>query len=201
MESEFPNFRPNLASLLSSCRESGCEVVHVRERFAPYPDTARWLPNYVLRDRAICIEGSGGEQPLPEAAALPHETVLYKTAMDAFSNDGLQQLLVDMGCRFVLVCGLVTSVCVLQTAASALNRGFLAGVVDDCCADHLAIHDLILERYAGWALERVPSAQLAERHGDWLSRVSKLASAQPMLPPSAAARSSAAEDSGQGSKL
>lgn len=59
-------------------------------------------------------------------------------------------LLIDVqqrGKRFVLVTGLITSTCVLFTATSAAQSGFVTAVVSDCCADEADAHESTLSRY------------------------------------------------------
>jgi nicotinamidase-related amidase len=123
-----------------------------------------------VRGRAICIEDTEGVLPLAEATDTTDEEVFLKSAYDGFSNPELDSHLQQNEKRFVLVAGLVTSVCVLQTVASAVNRGYLSAVVNDCCADQEFIHDAILKRYE-FAFDQQPLHALSEKRADWAEQI------------------------------
>ncbi len=69
--------------------------------------------------------------------------------------------------------GLLTSVCVLFTAASAAQLGFLAAVVEDCCADHPEKHERTLDEYQ-FMFERTTTEAIREQHSHWLAAVAEL---------------------------
>lgn len=71
-------------------------------------------------------------------------------------GDDLHDYLRRSGKRFLLCAGLVTSVCVLLTAASAVQRHYMVAMLEDCCADYADTHSIIFRRYTPWALETVP---------------------------------------------
>ena len=76
--------------------------------------------------------------------------------------------------RYLLIAGLVTSVCVLLTAATAAQRGFLVGIVDDCCADTPEAHEQTLQGYP-FIFDRVSVTQVAACRDSWLADIAKLA--------------------------
>jgi nicotinamidase-related amidase len=168
---DFPHFPARVAALLAFCREQGIQVVHLRASFRP--DRSDWMPVYRLLGRIPCVQGSGGEEPTPFALSLPGETVLLKQAFDGFLAPELCPTLRREGKRFLLTAGLLTSVCVLFTTISATQQGFLAAVVDDCCADEPEAHRQALERYA-FAFERTRLAEIAGRRSAWLAALQGL---------------------------
>lgn len=145
MTISFPDFDSNVATLLGLCRNEGIDVVHLRARFRT--DRTDWMGRYLLLDSIPCIEGTDGAQAFEFAREGPGETVIHKQTFDGFLNPELDKYLSDNGKRYLLVAGLVTSVCVLLTSASAAQRGYLVSVVDDCCADKPEAHVHTLERY------------------------------------------------------
>jgi nicotinamidase-related amidase len=167
----YPDFPANIASLLSFCRGSGIEIIHLRSRFKA--DQSDWMPRYRLRGRIPCIEGTPGEETLPFAVESPGETILLKQAFDGFYNPQLLQYLRKRGKRFLLTAGLVTSTCVLFTTTSAMQNGFLGAVVEDCCADEPERHKQTLDWYT-FIFERVTVGQIASRHSEWLAALMKL---------------------------
>jgi nicotinamidase-related amidase len=167
----YPDFPANVEALLSLCRNLGIEVVHVRASFEP--DMSDWMPTYQLMGGIPCVRGTAGEETLPFAAEIPGEKVILKHSLDGFFNPELFQHLSQKGKRFVLTAGLVTSVCVLLTTASAMQKGFLAAVIEDCCADEPHSHQQTLDRYP-FVFERTTVRMIASRQSDWLAALKKL---------------------------
>jgi nicotinamidase-related amidase len=167
----FPQFRDRIGQLLAFCRSAGIEVVHLRAGFQP--DGSDWMVRYRLRGRIPCVEGTSGIETLPFALEAPGEVVIVKQAFDGFHNPQLLAHLQQKGKRFLLVAGLVTSTCVLFTAASAIGRGFLAAVVDDCCADEPSAHEQTLERYQ-FIFDRTTVDRIPDRYAEWQAALEEL---------------------------
>jgi nicotinamidase-related amidase len=171
MAQHFPDFPTNVARLLDFCRAEGLEIVHLRAEFEP--DLSNWMVRYKLQGRIPCVRGTTGVVVLPFALPKPGETVIVKRAFDGFHNPELMQYLRSRGKRFVLTAGLVTSVCVLFTTVSAAQRGLLAAVVEDCCADHPQRHEQTLETYQ-FIFGRTGVDLLPEHYLEWLADLRKL---------------------------
>ncbi len=167
----FPHFPANVARLLDFCRGQGVEIVHLRASFKP--DMSDWMPTYKLRGSIPCVEGTEGVETLPFALEEPGELVIVKQTFDGFHNPETLRHLRDEGKRFVLTAGLVTSVCVLLTTVSAVQHGFVAAVVDDCCADEPDAHRQTLERYQ-FIFERTTVGRIPEQHSGWVAALSEL---------------------------
>jgi ureidoacrylate peracid hydrolase len=90
-----------------------------------------------------------------------------------FLNPELIQVLRQKGKRFVLTAGLLTSVCVLFTTVSAMQKGFLAAIVEDCCADEPGAHQQALDHYQ-FIFERATVGQITGRHSAWSAALQKL---------------------------
>jgi nicotinamidase-related amidase len=174
----YPDFPTNIAALLTLCRNEGIEVVHLRASFKA--DMSDWMPKYMLRGGIPCIEGTGGEEPAPFAVENPGEMVIRKQTFDGFHNPELLQYLRQKGKRFVLTAGLLTSTCVLFTTASAMQKGFLAAVVEDCCADEPGAHKQTIDRYT-FIFERTTVEQITGHHSEWLAAIKKLDALKAMI--------------------
>jgi nicotinamidase-related amidase len=172
MAAEFPALPAAVGRLLAFCRAEGIDVVHLRARFRP--DTSDWMAAYRLRGRIPCVEGTPGVETLPFALERPGETVVVKQAFDGFQTAELEAHLRRTGKRFLLTAGLVTSVCVLFTTASAVQRGFLTAVVEDCCADRSEAHAQTLDRYGGFLFQRATADGLAAGHAGWRAALEQL---------------------------
>ena len=164
----FPDFPANVANLLSFCRWQRIEVVHLRAAFQP--DRTDWMVRYRLGRRIPCIQGTPGADPLACALEQPGEEVFIKQSFDGFMNPDLNPYLRLRKKRFLLTAGLVTSICVLFTAVSAMQNGFLTALVEDCCADDPSAHIQTLEHYS-FIFERTTLNQLADRRLAWLEQI------------------------------
>ena len=171
MAESFPHFPTNIARLLSFCRSEGLEIIHLRASFRP--DMSDWMLVYKLRGRIPCVEGTAGVETLPFALDKPGETVIIKQTFDGFHNPELLRYLQQKGKRFVLTAGLVTSVCVFLTTASATQKGFLTAVVEDCCADRPQAHEQTLDTYQ-FMFQRTTLDLIPKRHPDWLAALKEL---------------------------
>ena len=100
--------------------------------------------------------------------------MIVKQTFDGFLHPKLLPYLRRKGKRFLLTEGLVTSYCVFLTKASAAQLGFLAAVVEDCCADEPFIHEIILERFQGIVFDRTTSDAICKDRSKWLAALDKL---------------------------
>lgn len=167
----FPDFPGNIERLLALSRSEGLEVVHLRARFKA--DMSDWMLRYRLRKGIPCVEGTGGVERMPFASEEPGEAVFVKQTFDGFHSPDLLQYLRGKGKRFLLTAGLVTSVCVFLTTASAAQLGFLTAVVEDCCADEPFIHQHTLDRYQ-FIFYRTTTDAICEDQAKWLAELKKL---------------------------
>ena len=171
---DFPHFPANVTRLLTLCRDEGLEVIHVHSRFEP--DKSDWMLMYRLRvsvNHHPCVAGQDGELPVSFAAPQPGEHVFYKQTFDAFHTPGLASYLRQNNKRFLLVAGLLTSICVLFTATSAAQLGFLSAVVEDCCADSPEMHERTLHTYQ-FIFERTTTDAITTQYPNWLESLAEL---------------------------
>lgn len=61
------------------------------------------------------------------------ELVLHKTSSGPLNSTKLDQILHNLEINSLVVTGLTTDVCVIQTARETADRGFRVVVADDCC--------------------------------------------------------------------
>ena len=171
MSQSFADYEKNVRQLLHVCRHEGIDVVHLRARFQR--DESDWMVRYKSLGRIPCIEGTPGVEIFPCAREEPGEFVIYKQSFDGFHKPALQAYLEKNQKRFLLVAGLVTSVCVLLTAATAAQRGYLVGIVEECCADSPEAHEQVLQGYP-YIFDRVPLDQVTACHDMWLADLDDL---------------------------
>ena len=79
-------------------------------------------------------EGSTGADNIPELAEFGDriQYVSGKVGFNAFSNTTLGDVLSERGIENVLVCGMVTSLCIDSTGRAAYERGYDVTILSDC---------------------------------------------------------------------
>lgn len=70
-----------------------------------------------------------------DESVAPHagELILHKTSSGPLNSTRLDQILHNLEINSLVVTGLTTDVCVIQTARETADRGFHVIVADDCC--------------------------------------------------------------------
>jgi len=79
-------------------------------------------------------EGSVGAEDIPELAQFGDriQYVSGKVGFNAFSNTSLDEVLRERDIENVLVCGMVTSLCIDSTGRAAYERGYNVTIICDC---------------------------------------------------------------------
>jgi len=101
------------------------------------------------------------------------ETIILKHTFDGFQNPQLEHYLHQRGKRFVLTAGLLTSTCVLLTTASAMQKGFLVALVENCCADEPEAHKHTLD-HSTFIFERTAVGLITRQHAEWMAALEQL---------------------------
>jgi nicotinamidase-related amidase len=159
-----PELPARIADLLTYARANDLTVVHVRARFDA--DGGNWMARYRLLGRIPCVDGTAGADTLPFACEADGEPVVIKHSFDGFLNTELHELLTARGISGLLIGGLVTSTCVLFTATTATQLGYLVSVLGDCCSDYEGAHKATLAAYP-YVFDVVPSTEISERRESW----------------------------------
>jgi nicotinamidase-related amidase len=107
--------------LLESFRASGETVVHVRHVW----DEA---------EATFMRPGTSGVEIHPEVAPEDGELVIAKAFPNSFRETVLEEELRARGVEAVVVCGMMTSMCVDATVRAAVDLDFDATVACDACA-------------------------------------------------------------------
>ena len=129
---------PNIQRLLERARQLGLFIVFT-EVGSLRPDGGD-LPGWMRRH--IAASGAAVYPPFSDPSCRvddsisprPGELILQKTTSGPLSSTKLDQTLRVLRIDTVVVAGLVTEVCVAQTAREFGDRDFDAIVVDDACA-------------------------------------------------------------------
>jgi nicotinamidase/pyrazinamidase len=90
------------------------------------PEFEYWPPH--------AIKGTPGAQVIEALTPQPTDYLVEKTGYSAFFRTNLEKLLNDLEIDEVLICGVLTNICVLYTAVDALMRGIRVIVPETCVA-------------------------------------------------------------------
>ncbi len=86
----------------------------------------------------------------------PDDLVVDKVRFDAFQWTSLEPLLRGLGVGALMICGVVTNICVETTARSAFMRDFPVTLLADCCAAKTRrLHDLSIEVLSSYELAEI----------------------------------------------
>jgi len=147
MDVEAKKIIPPILELSRSFRAKGGRVVFACDSFME--------GDFIFKGRMKphAIRGTGGDLPIPELEMQPQDVFLPKRRMSAFYKTDLDQTLRTWGVHTVVVCGIVTNVCVLLTAMDAIQNDFSAVMVSDACACHLPeMHESTIKSYEKFIL-------------------------------------------------
>lgn len=150
---DFPEFPSNMASLVQHCRAQQTKCIWVRADYSF--DKSPWLQQFARlhqgRIPPVVTPSSKWEE---FAEPEPHEMVMTKNSWSSTSDTKLIKVLRESGIDTVLVCGLITSVCVQHSAFGIFEAGFRTILVTDACADRgRARHEAALALYGDYMYE------------------------------------------------
>jgi nicotinamidase-related amidase len=116
------------AAVLDRFRTAGAPVVHVRHESAR-PGATFFLPGTPGADIRACVAPRAGE------------AVLTKAYPNSFRETPLAAQLAAVGAKRLVVCGMMTHMCVDATVRAAFDLGYAVTVAGDACASR----DLVYE--------------------------------------------------------
>jgi len=142
---------------------------------AAQTETDRLTPGRKSTVREHNIEGSPGTQIIPELYREGDYVIDSKKRLDCFYGTDLRQLLDALQARNLLLMGINTNTCVLNTSFTAFNYDYRVVVLSDCVASMYGddLHALGLQNVArclGWVIgneqffEKIGAAAPAEAH-------------------------------------
>ena len=161
---DFSDFPSHLSSLVTKCRQQHAKCIWVRAdyRYSHSP----WLSQFARLHHEGTIPSEvvfSNETAEWEDFATPQadELVIPKTSWSSTSQTSLVDTLAQSGIDTVLVCGLITSVCVQHSAFGIFEAGYRTILVTDACADRgRARHDAALALYGDYMYELMTTQQV-----------------------------------------
>jgi len=168
----------NAKEILDSARKSKIPVLHVvlvyrrlpgigsevmishfwKALHAAQGETDRLTPGRRSTVREHNVEGSKGTEIIPELYREGDYVINSKKRLDCFYGTDLKHLLDVLKARTVILLGINTNTCVLNTAFTAFNYSYRVVVLSDCVASMYGddLHVLGLQNVArclGWVLD------------------------------------------------
>jgi len=146
----------NAAVAVEQARRAGIPVVFTRHVYRPGradegPSLKRNSPALAPLDGLAAT--SWDAQVADELGCGPDDLVVDKARFDAFQWTSLEPLLRGLGVAELVVCGVVTNICVETTIRSAFMRDYPVTLLADCCAAKTRrLHELSIEVLSSYAL-------------------------------------------------
>ena len=165
---DFPDFPKHLQKTIEICRQRRAKIIWVRADYRH--KHSPWLQQF----ERIRGPRNLGEVPCDpsspeftwEEFATPEggEVIIAKSSWSSTSNTALVDILKVACIETVLVCGLITSVCVQHSAFGIFEAGYRTLLVTDACADRgMARHEAALALYGDYMYELVTSEDLESK--------------------------------------
>ncbi len=139
---------PNVKHLLEKELAVGSKIFFVCDNHDPDDLEFKMFPPH-------CVAGTPEAAVIPELAGYKGETI-PKKRYSAFYNTGLDAKLKALKPAKLIICGVLTDICVLHTAADARNRDYEVEVP----VDGVASSDEANHRFALDHMEKVLGAKL-----------------------------------------
>jgi nicotinamidase-related amidase len=117
---------PSIKALLDHAREQKVPVIHVTDAHLPGID-----PEFEVWGKHA-EAGSWGAEIVDELKPKKGDFRLLKRKYSAFQGTDLDQLLRELKVDTVVLCGVVTDICIQHTAADAFFKGYKIIVPKDC---------------------------------------------------------------------
>lgn len=117
---------PNLKKLKEIVKRNKGKVIYVNTSHVGDgdPEIKKW--------GLQAMRGTWGAEVCEELSPDEDDITIYKRTYDGFYNTELEITLRSLGIQNVIVTGIHTHVCVMQTALGAFYRGFNVIAIEDC---------------------------------------------------------------------
>ncbi len=131
---------PVIRGLIDSFHAAGDPVIYLRDCHSPTDKEFELFAPHA-------VKGSWGAEIIEELAPAANALVVDKTRFSGFFGNNLAEILSKLGPRDVWVTGVLTSICVMDTAGGLRNRDYSVVIPVDAVADiDPAWHDFALSR-------------------------------------------------------
>src|SRR5579875_1104467 len=149
----------NAAVAVGQARRANIPVVFTRHVYRPgRPDEGTALVGNSPELAGVngLAAGTWDAEVCAELGCGPGDLVVDKVRFDAFQWTSLEPLLRGLGVTDLMICGVVTNICVETTVRSAFMRDYPVTLLADCCAAKTRrLHELSIEVLSSYALAEI----------------------------------------------
>ena len=139
---------PDIRSLLDRERTEGATIYFICDNHAPDDLEFKMFPPH-------CIAGTAEAEVIPELSSYPGE-IIPKKRYSGFYGTNLEEKLEKLKPDKLIICGVLTNICVMHTTADARNRDYNVEIPVDC----VAAPDEAAHRFALEHMDKVLGARL-----------------------------------------
>jgi nicotinamidase/pyrazinamidase len=140
---------PNIQKLLEMETAGGSRIFFICDNHDPDDLEFKMFPPH-------CIEGTAEAEVIPELAGYPGD-IIPKKRYSGFYGTELEEKLKELQPDKLVICGVLTNICVMHTTADARNRDYEVEIPLNCVASP----DEAAHRFALEHMEGVLGARLA----------------------------------------
>jgi ureidoacrylate peracid hydrolase len=150
----------NAAVAVEQARRAGIPVIFTRHLYRL--GRADQGPTLIRNSPALAVNGlaagSWDADVVEELDCRPDDLKVDKVRFDAFQWTSLELLLRGLDVTSVMVCGVVTNLCVETTVRSAFMRDLPVTLIEDCCAAKTRrLHELSVEVLSSYDIADIVS--------------------------------------------
>lgn len=151
VKKHFPNLEKNVCYFLNyiRCHIPSENIIHIRTNY-----NSTFAANFKKYhpDKPIPFD----VHPTYYASAFENEKIIVKSSFDGFLNTFLEKYLKERNIDILIVCGLLTSICVLFTTQSAFSLGYKVYLYQPACADRsLTNHNYTIQLYKNYIFKLI----------------------------------------------
>jgi nicotinamidase-related amidase len=146
---------PNVKKLTEQARRWKIPIFYLNDcHELDDPEFSRWPPH--------AVKGTRGAQVVKPLAPHKGDWIIGKKTYDGFTNPQLDKELKRLGVRRIYETGVVTAICVYETARGALARGYEVVVIEDAVAGLASQRDG-LDKIKKLGVQLITTDKLIER--------------------------------------
>jgi len=126
---------PKIKDLIDRIRKAKIPIIYTQE--VHRPDLVDMGLEMGEGDETHCIVGTKGVEIISELAPANKDIIVKKPRLSAFIDTDMQIVLRGLGLGYkdtLIIVGVVTNICILFTAADAIQQDYNIRVVEECVA-------------------------------------------------------------------
>lgn len=152
---------PRIRKLIDKCREHDCLII-----FMQHTHRKGKYDKELTMVRQNCIEGTGGDELMPELGVQENDFVIKKRRYSSFYGTDLDLVLREHGIENVIICGTKTNCCIRSTVNDAYHLSYNVIVPRECVATNddtvNQVHLTDIHKYFGKVLSMEELSQWLE---------------------------------------